>query len=63
MQIVSELIELETEAEIGIYNLTPLIEKVLSATSILNGQALVFSRHTTTALAINEFQERLLEDL
>jgi secondary thiamine-phosphate synthase enzyme len=63
MQIVSEIIELETEAEIAIYNLTPLIEKVLAATSILNGQALIFSRHTTTALAINEFEERLLEDV
>ncbi len=27
------------------------------------GQVLVFSRHTTTALAINEDEERLLEDV
>ena len=27
-----------------------------------NGQVLIFSRHTTTALAINEYEERLLTD-
>ncbi|MBD1908485.1 secondary thiamine-phosphate synthase enzyme YjbQ [Funiculus sociatus GB2-A5] len=63
MQIINKLIEVETDKGIGIYNITPQIEKLLHLTSVRNGQVLVFSRHTTTALAINENEERLLEDV
>jgi secondary thiamine-phosphate synthase enzyme len=63
MQIINEIIEIVTDNNIGIYNITPQIEKILAKTSIQNGQALIFSRHTTTALTINEYEERLLKDL
>ena len=63
MQIINKLIEIETEPGINIYNITPEIEKLIASTSINNGQVLVFSRHTTTALAINENEPRLLEDI
>ena len=63
MQIKNEVIEVETDLGICIYNITPQIVKILEATSIKNGQVLVFSRHTTTALAINENEQRLLEDV
>ncbi len=63
MQIINEIIEIKTDQGINIYNVTPLIEKNLAATSIKNGQVVVLSRHTTTALAINENEERLLEDV
>lgn len=63
MQIKNEVIEVETDKGICIYNITPQILKILDATSVKNGQVLVFSRHTTTALAINENEERLLEDV
>lgn len=59
----TKIIEFETDADIGIYNLTPQIQEYLQETGIQNGQALVFSRHTTTALAINEYEVRLLEDI
>ncbi len=62
MPIINQIIEVETEQGIGIYNITPQIEEMLKTTYIKNGQVLVFSRHTTTALAINEYEERLLED-
>ena len=62
MSIRNEIIEVETEKGIGIYNITPQIKNLLETTPIKNGQVLVFSRHTTTALAINENEERLLED-
>ena len=62
MRIRNEIIEVETEKGIGIYNITPQIKNILETTPIKNGQVLVFSRHTTTALAINEYEERLLED-
>jgi secondary thiamine-phosphate synthase enzyme len=63
MPIVNQMIEVETEVGIGIYNITPQIKDLLASSSIQNGQVLVFSRHTTTALAINEDEERLLEDV
>ncbi len=63
MQIINEIIEIKTDQGINTYNVTPLIEKKLAVTSIKNGQVVVFSRHTTTALAINENEERLLEDV
>ena len=63
MPIVNKILDIETEAGINIYNVTPQIQDIIRDTSIQNGQALVFSRHTTTALAINEYEERLLEDI
>ncbi|MEM7556397.1 MAG: secondary thiamine-phosphate synthase enzyme YjbQ [Cyanobacteria bacterium P01_A01_bin.84] len=63
MQIINKLLKIETEPGINIYNVTPKVESVLSSTSIRNGQVLIFSRHTTTALTINEYEERLLEDI
>ncbi len=63
MPIINKLIEVETDSGIYIYNITPEIEKLIASTGINNGQVLVFSRHTTTALAINEDEERLLKDI
>jgi secondary thiamine-phosphate synthase enzyme len=63
MQIINEIVEVETDAGINIYNITPYLTKILDASGIKMGQVLVFSRHTTTALAINEYEERLLEDI
>ncbi|MEH2466712.1 secondary thiamine-phosphate synthase enzyme YjbQ [Nostoc sp.] len=63
MPIINKLIEIETEPKINIYNITPKIQDFLASTSIKNGQILVFSRHTTTALAINENKVRLLENI
>ncbi len=63
MVVINESIYLETEPGINIYNLTPTIKKLLAATAVANGQVIVFARHTTTAVAINEYEERLLEDL
>ncbi|MEC4814353.1 MAG: secondary thiamine-phosphate synthase enzyme YjbQ [Scytonema sp. PMC 1069.18] len=63
MPIFNKIIEIETHQGINIHNITPEIESILASTPIQNGQILIFSRHTTTALAINEFEERLLEDV
>ena len=63
MQIVNEIIEIQTAPDICIFNVTPQIARVVEAHSVQNGHAIVLSRHTTTALAINEYEERLLEDV
>lgn len=61
--IEHQVLEIQTQPGIQIYNLTPQIVRFLESTPVQNGQVLVFSRHTTTALAINEYEERLLEDI
>ncbi|WP_427159835.1 secondary thiamine-phosphate synthase enzyme YjbQ [Aliinostoc sp. HNIBRCY26] len=63
MPIFNKLIEIETATGINIFNITPQIKDFIAETGIKNGQLLVFSRHTTTALAINEDEERLLDDI
>lgn len=63
MPIINQFITVETTQGINIHNITPQLEDLLASTSITNGHLLVFSRHTTTALAINEYEERLLEDV
>ncbi|MBD2210934.1 YjbQ family protein [Nostoc linckia FACHB-104] len=63
MPIVNQIIEISTQEGINIHNITPQIQDFIASISIQNGQALIFSRHTTTALAINENEERLLEDI
>jgi secondary thiamine-phosphate synthase enzyme len=63
MSTINKFIELDTTAGINIYNLTPQLEEIIAQTSISNGRAIVFVRHTTTAVAINEYEARLLEDI
>ncbi|MBE9123002.1 YjbQ family protein [Tychonema sp. LEGE 07199] len=63
MKIINQTIEILTESGINIYNITPQIVQILDSSSVKNGQVIVFSRHTTTALAINEDEERLLADI
>uniref|UniRef100_A0ACD5GUH0 Secondary thiamine-phosphate synthase enzyme YjbQ n=1 Tax=Desertifilum tharense IPPAS B-1220 TaxID=1781255 RepID=A0ACD5GUH0_9CYAN len=63
MKIKSELLNIETETGIQIYNLTPKVQDWIERVGLQNGQITLFSRHTTTALAINEYEERLLVDI
>ncbi|KST64894.1 secondary thiamine-phosphate synthase enzyme YjbQ [Mastigocoleus testarum] len=63
MPIFNKILEVQTNEGINIHSITPEVEAVISSTPIQNGQVLVFSRHTTTALAINENEERLLQDI
>ena len=63
MTIINRTITLETELGINIHNITSQVQEILEATSIKNGHVIVFVRHTTTALAINEYEVRLLKDI
>jgi len=63
MAIFHTILNFATDESIGIYNVTEKIQAFVDSTQIQHGQALVFSRHTTTALAINEYEERLLTDI
>lgn len=48
---------------ISVEDLTPTIEMLLAKSGMKNGSVNVISRHTTTALTINERESRLAEDM
>mmetsp|Transcript_34067 Transcript_34067/g.76946 ORF Transcript_34067/g.76946 Transcript_34067/m.76946 type:complete len:241 (+) Transcript_34067:270-992(+) len=49
--------------EITVVDLTPHVKKLLATSGVVGGAVTVISRHTTTALAINEWESRLVEDI
>ena len=63
MKIVSSLIELETGEGISLHDLMPDLNKAIASAGIVDGFVTVTSQHTTTAIAINENEERLVEDV
>ncbi|BCO30730.1 hypothetical protein TspCOW1_08330 [Thiohalobacter sp. COW1] len=56
-------LQLSTSAGISLHDVTPQIRDCLADSGIGNGFVTVTSRHTTTALTINENEARLLEDV
>ena len=62
MNIYFNEMTLQTSEDIQIYNLTSSLNEEI-AKSGKDGIVNITSRHTTTALAINEYEPRLLEDL
>lgn len=52
-----------TQTDIEFHNLTDPIQQQVDQTGIQQGHVLVFSCHTTTALVVNEDEERLLVDI
>ena len=63
MKIISSFIELETGEGIALHDLMPDIMEAIVNSGIKNGFVTVTSQHTTTAIAINENEERLVEDV
>lgn len=63
MKIISSFIELETGEGISLHNIMPVLRTAIAESKIKNGFVTVTSQHTTTAIAINEHEERLIEDV
>ena len=63
MKIFSSYVELETGEGIALHDLMPGIKDAIASSGIKNGFVTVTSQHTTTAIAINENEERLVEDV
>ena len=63
MKIIASFIELETDEGIALHDLMPDIYHAVAKSGITNGFVTVTSQHTTTAIAINENEERLVEDV
>lgn len=63
MKIISSFIELDTGEGISLHDLMPDIKQAVTKSGIRNGFVTVTSQHTTTAISINEHEERLIEDV
>jgi secondary thiamine-phosphate synthase enzyme len=61
--IVNRHLEVATEDGITLHDITPSLRDLVADSGLWNGFVNVTSRHTTTALTINEFEERLLDDV
>ena len=56
-------LQLTTGNGIALHDVTPEVESCLANSGIRTGFVTITSRHTTTALTINENEARLLEDV
>lgn len=63
MKSITRTIKIKTDSGTHLYNLTEKIKEIVADSQIKSGQVLIFTRHTTTALSINENETRLLEDI
>ena len=63
-EMVFEYFQLERETAPGIslVDITPDIRSLLEKTGVKQGQVNIISRHTTTAVTINEAEPRLMDD-
>jgi secondary thiamine-phosphate synthase enzyme len=63
LKIISSFIELDTGEGVSLHDLMPDIKQAVTKSGIRNGFVTVTSQHTTTAISINEHEERLIEDV
>lgn len=63
MKKISAFIDLKTGEGISLHDLMPGIKDTVANSGIENGFVTVTSQHTTTAVVINENEERLVEDV
>jgi len=63
MAICKRSFQIKTDSRIQIKDITPLLKEAIAESHIQDGIAIVFSPHTTTAIVINEYEDRLIEDL
>jgi secondary thiamine-phosphate synthase enzyme len=63
MRFIHHTFELQTQASFQILNLTPHIQTWLKMEAIQQGQVTIIGQHTTTALIVNEAEERLWQDI
>lgn len=58
-----ETIEIGTRRGIDLYDISDNIRAIITRSGISNGFVTINSLHTTTAVTINEFESRLMDDV
>lgn len=62
MKIHKEKIQFQTKSQIEFIDVTDQVQDILSNSGIREGQVLVYSEHTTMSVAINHYEQMLLQD-
>lgn len=62
-KVYSQTVQVETRDAPEFIDITDTVQEIVSASGVANGQVLVFSRHTTAAIKINENEPLLLKDM
>ncbi|MBI5937748.1 MAG: YjbQ family protein [Betaproteobacteria bacterium] len=62
MRIENHTLHVATFAGINLHDLTPDLRRLVADSHIRNGFVIVASRHSTTAITVNENEGRLLDD-
>lgn len=62
-KVFSRIIDLNTSQRVQLLNITDEINSIIRESGIQQGLVHIQTLHTTTSLAINEWQEALLEDI
>lgn len=63
MKIINHDLEINTRQGFSLFDVTMKIRQWLKDNQAVNGNISITSQHTTTAVVINEFESRLLEDI
>jgi secondary thiamine-phosphate synthase enzyme len=63
MVIHNHTLQISTNDGISIFTINEAVNKRITESGVTNGFAIVTSRHTTTAITINENETRLMDDL
>ena len=63
MKMIHKHLEFDTDPEINLIDITSQLREIVATSDISNGMLSVTSRHTTTAITINENESRLLDDV
>ncbi|MEM3906477.1 MAG: secondary thiamine-phosphate synthase enzyme YjbQ [Nitrososphaerota archaeon] len=63
MRTYTSTIKIKSTNRVEMINITHKISEILRSSEIKNGIVLLFTRHTTSALTINEDEHRLKKDI
>lgn len=62
MDIVKDVLDVETDKRVEIVDITPQLKSALVKTGMKTGVVHVFSKHSTAGIVINENEKGLVED-
>lgn len=55
--------EVKSKRRVELIDITPKVNEFVASSGIINGIVLVFSKHTTTAIILNEYEPGLVSDV
>lgn len=63
MHVVKELVNIKTSQRVQILDITRDVQEIVQGCSLSKGLVNIFSPHSTSAIIVNENEQRLLADL